>query len=149
MFLQILVSLYGILRVAIIPSIQELEQVAEYLCTVSAVDFFNYQELRFLSIFPRIDVGVQESLPDELVGDDLFHDRHSVPCHRFVVDVISLHALCGRLVCPDKCGVVAVGMEGSSHHSPSLFPGFRFRLHGMRLSRARSTVEDLLKGRTI
>ena len=129
--LQVRVRIDGILRIAVVVAVEQLEEVAEDLRAVAAVDLLDHEELRrrmiallaFRHLPPRQLVGLRERLRDELVDDALslrnvfafLNARCSSgrsgfqrPDFGLVIRIGVLHC---RLVASDERRVVAVRME--------------------------------------
>ena len=123
---QVVVSLDRILRITILVSIQQLEQVAKYLCAVATIDFLDNQIVRILQIAPRLNVSLRERLRCELITYLLF---------------ITV-AVCLWLVTAHKLSVVCIWVEGGAHYFRLIL--FVCFLDCPRLARARGAKEDFL-----
>lgn len=66
---EVFVSIDRILRVAIVSSVKKLEQVAENLCAVAAVDLLDYKVNRRVNVFVCLDICVCKCLRDKCISD--------------------------------------------------------------------------------
>jgi len=119
---QVFVRFDGVLGDVIPVPVQKLEEVAEYLGAVAAVDFLDDEIDVLVRIVPRLDICVRERLRHELVGQFAF----------FLDGLVRTY----------EGGVVAVRVECRAEGE--LFVSFHDSLDLERLAASRRTEKDFL-----